>query len=59
MPLPMRKMMPLLGMMATMVPVERGVSKALQDGKGSRQVTAHGEVARLFRGVPIGAKRTP
>jgi transposase len=25
---------------------------------GSRQVTAHGEVARLFRGVPIGAKRT-
>jgi transposase len=23
---------------------------------GSRQVTAHGEVARLFRGVPIGAK---
>src|SRR5205807_7765563 len=25
---------------------------------GSREVTAHGEVARLFRGVPIGAKRT-
>jgi transposase len=25
---------------------------------GSRQVTAHGEVPRLFRGVPIGAKAT-
>lgn len=25
---------------------------------GSRQVTAHGQVPRLFRGVPIGSKRT-
>jgi transposase len=25
---------------------------------GSRQVTAHGEMPRLFRGVPIGAKAT-
>jgi hypothetical protein len=25
---------------------------------GSRQVTAHGEVPRLFRGVPIGSRTT-